>query len=118
MQELDPSGLAATLSFLLSRLHVRLSRVDMHGRPDPAGQELMVEHPDASANIEERIRPNPGFAQQSKEPPGGARWTASPVSGELHLRSCWPKVVISGFAVACHGPAAGFTAVIMTALTP
>jgi len=102
VQELDPPGLAATLSFQLSRLHVRLGRVDMHGRADPAGQEFMMEHPDASANVEERIRLNPGFAQQAKELPGGARCTAPSVGGELLLRSCRPKVAISGFAMARH----------------
>jgi hypothetical protein len=103
VQELHPLGVAPAIGFVLACPNVRAGGLDVHGGADPAGQKLVVQHPDASADVEERVGSCVGFAQQAKELPGRAFGTPPSVRGELLLGSCRSEVAISGFAVACHG---------------
>jgi hypothetical protein len=52
--ELHPAPVATPLCLLFGRGEVGGCRLEMHGAPDPAREQLMVKDADASSDIEER----------------------------------------------------------------
>jgi hypothetical protein len=55
----------------------------MNGGAEAAGEQLVVEDSDSSADVEQSIRPHPRQVQQAEKPPGRARRPPSVVPAEL-----------------------------------
>jgi len=68
VQESHPLGVAPAIGFVLCGLNVRPGGLDVHGGADPVGQKLVVQHPDARADVEERVGSCVAVAQHPKEP--------------------------------------------------
>jgi hypothetical protein len=104
MTKVYPPLMTTALGLLFGRGDIGGCRFEMDGTPDPAPQQLMVENPDASSDIEERPWRDAEVTEALQDQPGSPARSPLPVLRQLRLCSSRREMAIRRYTMATrHG---------------